>query len=141
MNLQRLSLAGYALVAVILLGGPGLAQAQTEAAPAAGAWQPPPPEQVTDWLAGKLQLSDDQKNQITPIIADRQQKLAAIRADTTLRQGQKLRQMKAVYDDSDRRIEAVLSDAQKQQYAALKAQMRQQFQERLQQRRAAAAGG
>jgi protein CpxP len=117
-----------------------LAQTQTPAAPAAGTWQPPPPEQVTGWLASKLDLSDEQKSQVTPIIAERQRKLAALRADTTLRRGQKLRQMKAVYEDSDARIEALLTDAQKQQYAALKVQLREQFQERMQQRAALPSG-
>jgi hypothetical protein len=99
----------------------------------------PGPDQVVEMLGSKLSLTDDQKAQIKPVIADRQQKLAALKADTSLRRGQRLRQMKGVLDDSDTRIKAVLNDQQRQQYAQIEQQMKEQYRERMRDRNSASA--
>lgn len=90
------------------------------------------PEAVVNRLAEKLNLTADQKNQITPIITDRQQRLSELRADTSLRRGQKMRQAKGIFEDSDKKINAILNDQQKQQYAQLEQQMRQEMKQRRQ---------
>lgn len=90
------------------------------------------PEAIVNRLAEKLNLTADQKSQITPIIADRQQKLSDLRADTSLRRGQRMRQAKSIFEDSDKKINAVLNDQQKQQYAQLEQQMRQEMKQRRQ---------
>ena len=84
-----------------------------------------------------MNLSDDQKAQIKPIIADRQQKMQALRSDTSLRRGQKGRQMKSIMEDSDKKINAILTADQQKQYAELKQQMK----ERRQARRRNNSGG
>jgi periplasmic protein CpxP/Spy len=108
--------------------------AQDKAPAPASDTQFPSPDQVVDLLATKLALSDEQKSQIRPIIADRQQKIAALRADTSLRKGKRLRQIKSVLDDGDRRIKAILNQQQQAQYAQVEQQMRQQLKQRLHER-------
>ena len=90
------------------------------------------PDQVVDMLAAKLNLSDDQKTQIKPIIADRQQKIAALRGDSSMRPMKKKRQLKNIFEDSDKKIKALLDDQQKKLYAELEQQMRDQARERMQ---------
>ena len=128
-------------LSVILTSGvvvPSFAQDQATASQK-GAVQPMTPDDVVDTLAAKLNLSDDQKTQIKPIIADRQQKLQALRGDTSSRPMQKMRKMKSIFNDSDNKIEAVLNDQQKQQYIQMEQQMRQQIRQRMQNR--GASGG
>jgi len=96
--------------------------------------QPMDPDEVVDMLAAKLNLTEDQKAQIKPIIADRQQKLRALREDTSSRRMQRMRQAKKILEDSDKKIEPILNDQQKQQYAQIKEQMRQQARARMQNR-------
>jgi hypothetical protein len=128
------------LTAIVLaaLASSGLAMrasAQDQAAsPPSGSMQIPSPDEVVNILATKLALSDDQKSQIKPIIADRQQKIAALRADTSVRKGKRLRQMKSVLDDSDQRIKALLNDQQKEQYTQIEQQIHDQIRQRMRER-------
>src|ERR1700761_9250468 len=100
----------------------------------------PPPvqaqtsDEIVDRLDAKLHLSADQKTQIQPIIADRRQQLLALRDDTTTPRLRKARKMKAIFADSDQKIEALLDEQQKQQYAQIREQMRAQLCQRLQDR-------
>ncbi len=120
------------LGAVLAAGTPPSSFAQDQAAAAqAGAMQPRTPDEVVDTLAAKLNLSGDQKAQIKPIIADRQQKLQALKAESS-RPMQKKRKAKSIFEDSDKKIEAVLNDQQKQQYAQIEQQMKEQLRERMQ---------
>ena len=66
------------------------------------------PDQVVAMLDSKLSLSADQKTKITPIIADRQQKLKALAADQSTRRMQKSRKMKSIFEESDDKIKALL---------------------------------
>lgn len=92
------------------------------------------PEQVVERLAAKLDLTGDQKQQITPIIAERQEKMKALRSDTSLRKYQRGRKMKSVMEESDEKINKVLNEQQRKQYAELKKQMREEMKERRGQR-------
>jgi hypothetical protein len=96
--------------------------------------QPPSPEEVVDLLGTKLNLTDQQKSQMVPIIADRQQKLQALRSDTSMRRLQKMRKMKGIFADSDKKINAILNDEQRQQYAQIEQQIRQEIKDRRQNR-------
>ena len=61
---------------------------------------------------------------IEPIIADRQQKLKAIYADTTASKADRKTQAKSVYTDSDAQIKAILTPDQQHKYAAMEQQMK-----------------
>ena len=127
------------MMGLLLAAAPSVSRAAAQGqsrSPAASTTQPPSPDEVVDALAAKLNLSDNQKTQITPIIADRQQKLQALRSDSSIRPMQKMGKMKGIFEDSDKKIKAVLTDQQKQQYVQMEQQMRQQMRERMQNRRA-----
>lgn len=112
-----------------------VAMAQDQAPPAQfGAMQQRTPDEVVNNLAAKLNLTDDQKNQIRPMIADRQQRMAALRSDTSMRPMQKMRTMRDIFQDSDKKIKTVLNDQQRQQYIQLEQQMRDQIRQRMQNR-------
>jgi len=96
------------------------------------------PEAIVNRLGAKLNMSVDQKAQLLPIIAERQQKLAAIRADASARPFMKSRKVKAVFEESDEKINAILDEPQKQQYLELEKQMRQEMKQRMQEKRDAA---
>ena len=139
----RLSLAAT-LMAVALL-----AQAQNAPAPVQPPVQGQPgaampertPEAIVNRLGARLNLSADQKAQLLPIIAERQQKLAAIRADTAARPYVKSRKAKAAFEESDKKINAVLDEPQKQQYLELEKQMRLEMKQRMQEKREAPLSG
>lgn len=94
----------------------------------------PTPEEVVEKLDSKLSLSDDQKAKITPIIAERQQRMRAAAANQSGRRFKKAREMKSIYKDSDEKIKAVLTDEQKKKYDELEKQMREEMKERRKQR-------
>jgi Spy/CpxP family protein refolding chaperone len=102
---------------------------QTESAPART------PEQAVNFYALKLGLSDDQKTQLKPILAERQQKMADLRADTSSRPREKLRKMKSITEDSDKKIKAVLTPDQQKKYTDLEEQMKEQAKDRRQQKK------
>ncbi len=82
----------------------------------------------------KLNLSEDQKGKITPIIADRQTQMKALMADSSGRRMQKAKKAKSIMSDSDQKIMAVLNDDQKKKYEQMKDEMRDQMRARVQQR-------
>ena len=99
----------------------------------------PTPDEVVAILDSKLSLSEDQKTKITPIIADRQQKMKGLKADTSLRPMQRMRKAKEILSDSDKKINAVLSPDQQQKYAQVEQQMQEQMKQRMQQRKSGAS--
>jgi Spy/CpxP family protein refolding chaperone len=111
------------------------ARAQDQDTQPAGARQMPSPDDVVQKLGEKLNLSDDQKAQIKPVIADRQQKLQALRSDTSMMRRQKAREAKSILEDSDKKIQAILTPDQQKQYAELQQQMKERLQERRQNRK------
>ncbi len=123
MNTRRMALA---LGAFLVLGAGALAQApDNSAAP------PPPPQQQgpagyghrgmdparqLNQLTRRLNLTDDQRAQIKPILEERQQKMMAILQNQSLTQGDARAQMRALHEDTHSRIMAVLNDQQKQEF-------------------------
>ncbi len=100
-----------------------------------GGW--PTPEETVTRMSSKLNLTDDQKIKITPIIADRQTQMRALMANASGHRMQKARKAKSIMSDSDKKIEAILTSDQKKTYA----QMKEQTKEQLQARRQQNAGG
>jgi len=128
-------MAALSLFAVLGIAAPSAICAKTPM-PAAQEKSWPTPDEVVAKLDSKLGLSADQKAKITPIVADRQDKLKALAGDTSSTRPQKAQKMKAIYDESDAKIKAVLNDDQKKKYDEMQAEMRDQMRERRQQRQA-----
>jgi periplasmic protein CpxP/Spy len=87
---------------------------------AANPHKAPDPQRQTRRMAKKLGLTTDQQAKIEPILADRDQQVQSLRANTALAATDKKAQLHGVVQDSDSKIEAVLNDTQKQQYEQLK---------------------
>src|SRR6516162_2877377 len=83
-----LLLLALAIVAMVLIG---IKVASSAPLPQAGQHQgwhhgpgPMGPEQELGWLSDKLQLTDDQKAKIKPLIEDEHKQLTALREDSSL---------------------------------------------------------
>src|SRR6201996_2206 len=135
-QLCRIALSG--LLATGLALGSAAAFAQESPAPDASAQQPgghmgrqpmTPDEQVAR-MTKRYNLSADQQTQIKPIVADAQQKMMALRQDSSMSRDDKMTKMMSIRQDANTKIEAVLNDTQKQQFT----QDQQRMQERMQQR-------
>ena len=96
-----------------------------------GGW--PSPAEAVARLSTKLNLSEDQKSKITPIIADRQERMREL-AGSSGRRLQKARKAKSITSDSDKKIEALLTSDQKKTYEQMKEERREQMQSRRQER-------
>jgi hypothetical protein len=129
-----LRLGFLALGLMMGIGVAGMAAPAYGQEAAAGAKQMPSPDEVVDRLGSKLNLSEDQKALIKPIIMDRREKLAALQSDGSMRRRKKAREMKSIVEASDKKINALLNDDQKKQYAEIEQQMREQMKARMQNR-------
>ena len=115
-----------ATFAALLAGS--LAFAQAPLTPAPDAQQPaqtaapahaPNPHRQAMHIARQLNLSRDQAAKLEPIFADRDQKIAALRADTSLQPKDARRQMRAIRESTEQQLSSVLSPDQLQQMKAL----------------------
>lgn len=95
--------------------------------------QPDPKKQV-ERLSKRLNLTDDQKAQLLPILTDRQQQMQTIRQDTSLSRQDRREKMRSLMQDSNTKIVALLNDDQKQKYTDMQKQMREHARERWQHR-------
>jgi periplasmic protein CpxP/Spy len=132
-QLGRIALSGILATGLTLGSAAAFAQ-QDSPAPGASAQQgghrqPPTPDEQVARMTKRYNLSADQQAQIKPIIADQQQKMLALRQDSSLSQDDKMAKMKSIHEDSNTKIQAILNDTQKQQFA----QDQQRMQERMQQ--------
>jgi protein CpxP len=91
----------------------------SENAPAAQQGQrphAPNPARAAHRLGKQLGLTQDQVAQIQPILANRQQQMESLRADSTLTQQDRRAKAHGIAEGSRTQIEALLTDTQKQQY-------------------------
>jgi hypothetical protein len=88
----------------------------------------PDPARVAQRLGKQLGLSQDQQAQIQSIIANRQQAMMGLRADTTLTPQDRRAKAHSIAKGSRNEIEALLTDTQKQQYEQMLAARRAQHQ-------------
>ncbi|MBB5343389.1 hypothetical protein [Tunturibacter empetritectus] len=80
----------------------------------------PNPQHQAKMMAKKLGLTTDQQAKLEPILADRDQQVESVRADSTLAPKDRRAKLRGINQDSDSKIESVLSDTQKQQYEQMK---------------------
>lgn len=78
------------------------------------------PEQHLQMLSEKLNLTDQQKTTLKPILEDQAQQMKAIHADTSLSEDQKRDKMKAVHDTFHDKINAVLAPEQQVKFKQMK---------------------
>jgi Spy/CpxP family protein refolding chaperone len=115
--------ASLATFALLLSGGIALAQ-QPAAAP--DTTTPPPhehhapnPQHEAQHLAKMLNLTPDQTAKLEPILADRDQKLAAIHSNGQLTQQDARQQMRAIHESTEQQLQTVLTPEQLQQMKSM----------------------
>jgi Spy/CpxP family protein refolding chaperone len=92
--------------------------------------RPADPNRQVKTLSKRLNLSADQQNQILPILTNRQQQIAALRADSSLSAQDRRAKMRTIRENSDAQIRGLLNDNQKQAYDQMLQQQREHMQQR-----------
>jgi len=73
------------------------------------------PHKAAVHVGKRLGLSDDQTAKLEPIFADSQQKMLALRSNTSLTPDQRREQMRAIHKDTQTQLATVLTPDQMQQ--------------------------
>jgi periplasmic protein CpxP/Spy len=120
LNFRNSRIALVALSGLLMVGTAGAALAQ---APQGGGGRRGGVtiEQLTD----RLKLTPDQVTKITPILADQQTQMGALRGDTSLSQDDRMAKMTKIRTDSTAKINAVLTPDQQTEYKKMQAEMMQ----------------
>jgi periplasmic protein CpxP/Spy len=82
------------------------------------------PELQMAELSKKLQLTDQQKKELTPIVAERDQQIKALKADTTTGKLQKLRKASEIQENFRAQASKHLNPQQEKKLEALQAERR-----------------
>jgi periplasmic protein CpxP/Spy len=75
-----------------------------------------------EWLSKELNLTDDQKAKVKPILEDEGKQMKAAREDTSLSQDQKRDKMKQIHETTNSQINDILTPDQQKKFAQLNAQ-------------------
>jgi protein CpxP len=78
------------------------------------------------WLSQHLNLTEDQKKQLRPILAGEFKQMRAVGEDASLTQDQKRERMKQIHEASRPQVQGILTPEQQQKFA----QMREEAKER-----------
>ena len=80
------------------------------------------------WLGEQLNLTEDQKNSLKPILMQERQKIRSVWQDASIPKDQKMKKVQAVHDSFKPQINGVLTPEQREKYKKLeeKAQQRSQ---------------
>ena len=78
------------------------------------------PQQQAAWLSKKLNLTPDQTTKLEPILADRSQKMAALRSNTSLSHDQLREQARAIHESTKQQLATVLTPDQLQQMKSMR---------------------
>ena len=80
----------------------------------------PNPHKAAMRISQKLGLSPDQTAKLEPILVDRQQKVQAVRADTSLTDAQRKHQLKIIHQTEHMQLSNVLTPDQMKQMTAMR---------------------
>ena len=111
-----------AALAVVVSSSAAFAQmpAPDSNTPAQAQRHAPDPHRAAMRMSQQLGLSPDQTARLEPILADRQQKLQALRADTSLTDAQRKHQMKTIHQTERMQLSNVLTPDQMKQMKAMR---------------------
>lgn len=80
----------------------------------------PNPHRETAMLTKKLNLTPDQSAKLEPILADRDQKIAALKQNTALSQSDFHAQMKSIHQGTKQQLEGILTPDQASQLKSMR---------------------
>jgi len=78
-----------------------------------------------DMLSKELNLTDDQKAKLKPILEDQRAQMKALHEDTTASREQKMAKMKELREERTAKIEAILTPEQKTKFEEMQSKMRE----------------
>ncbi len=87
----------------------------------------PDPHRQALMLSRRLNLTPDQTAKIEPLLADREQKMAALRANTSLTPDQMREQMRSIHQQERSQFASILTPEQQEQMKAMRHHGRGQF--------------
>jgi Spy/CpxP family protein refolding chaperone len=96
------------------------AQAQTEAGPHQGQHA-----NHLEWLSKELNLTDEQKTKVKPILDEQTKQMHATQEDSSLTQEQKRDKMKQIHQTTHSQINEILTPEQQKKFAELKEQQKE----------------
>lgn len=117
-----MSQSRWSILAILVLSAAGVTFAQTspQASTAdkhAGMHQKgESAEQHLQMLSEKLNLTDDQKAKLKPILQDQMQQMKAVREDSSLSEDQRRTKMKSIHESLHDQINAVLTPEQQAKF-------------------------
>jgi periplasmic protein CpxP/Spy len=82
-----------------------------------------PRDRVADrleWLSGHLNLTEDQKKELKPILSDEFKQMRAVGEDASLTHDQKRERMKQIHEASRPQVQTILTPQQRQKFAQMK---------------------
>jgi len=88
------------------------------------------PEEQLERLSKTLNLTDDQKGQIKPILAERHEKMGKLHADESLSQEDRIAKMREIFEESNKKIRDLLNDDQKKKFDEMQDRQRERMQRR-----------
>ena len=77
-------------------------------------------DQHLQMLSEKLNLTDDQKAKLKPVLQDQMQQMKAVREDSSLSEEQKRTKMKSIHESLHDQINAVLTPEQQAKFKQMK---------------------
>ena len=78
-----------------------------------------------EWLSKELNLTDEQKEKVKPILDEQTKQMHAAQEDTSLTQEQKRDKMKQIHQTTHSQINEILAPEQQKKFAALKEQQKE----------------
>lgn len=118
----KMSQSRWSILAILVLSAAGVTFAQTspQASTAdkhAGMHQKgESAEQHLQMLSEKLNLTDDQKAKLKPILQDQMQQMKTVREDSSLSEDQRRTKMKSIHESLHDQINAVLTPEQQAKF-------------------------
>lgn len=77
------------------------------------------PHKAAQRIGKRLNLTEDQTAKLEPILATQQQKMAALRSDTSLTRDQRLEQFKTIHQDTKSQLATILTPDQLEQLQSM----------------------
>lgn len=86
-------------------------------------------------MAAKLNLTDDQKAKVKPILQDSASQMRALRDDQSLSRRDKFKKMRDIRSNRDNQLKSVLNDDQFKQLKEMEKENQQKMREQMRQRK------
>lgn len=83
-----------------------------------------------EWLSQHLNLTEDQKKQLKPILTGELKQMRAVGEDVSLTQDQKREKMKQIHEASRPQVQVILTPEQRQKFAQMKEEAKERYDEK-----------